>query len=227
MDTGPAPFVLASALASYPRHGLSESLDVLIEDSGETVPAELRALIREWTSPDRLEDLQSEYIALFDNGKEASPACETEYDRRRVAGKGAALSDIAGFYHAFGFELDPAREAREMPDHAGTELEFHALMRMKAVHLAEAGDLDGAEIVADGMAKFLDAHLGRFIGAIGRRPAVAASAFYGPVYAWMASLVAAECLRVGVEPVPADWVEPGNAAGDGEEAGCAPGGACG
>lgn len=223
METGPAPFVLASALASYPQPDLPEALDALFEDSGEAVPAELRTLIREWTSPERLEDLQSEYIALFDNGREASPACETEYDRRRMAGKGAALADIAGFYRAFGFELDPGREAREMPDHAGTELEFHALMRMKAVHLAEAGDLEGSEIVADGMAKFMDAHLGRFVGAIGRRPAVAASPFYGPVYAWIGSLIAEECRRLGVEPVPADWVE----TKDGEEAGCAPGGACG
>jgi nitrate reductase assembly molybdenum cofactor insertion protein NarJ len=225
MDAGPAPFVLASALASYPQPGLSDALDALFEGSGAAVPAELRTLIREWTSPDRLEDLQSGYIALFDNGKEASPACETEYDRRRVAGKGAALSDIAGFYRAFGFELDPEREAREMPDHAGIELEFHALMRMKAIHLAEVGDLDGSEIVADGMAKFLAAHLGRFVGAIARRPAVAADAFYGPVYAWIGDLVAGECRRVGVEPVPADWVESGSGS-EGETAGCAPGGAC-
>lgn len=207
METQPAPFVLASMLTSYPMDYMPGNIPVLIEDAGAAIPEDLRDLILEKTSPANIEDLQSEYISIFDSGRGANPIYETEYDRRRAMAKGNELSDIAGFYKAFGFELDSNLEGMEMLDHVGIELEFYSLMLMKEIHLTEGGDAQGVEIVLDARGKFLKSHLGRFVGSIGRRPGVVASAFYSRVFGWCAQLVDLECKKLGIEVIPADWVD--------------------
>lgn len=207
MENQPAPFVLASMLTSYPMGYLPENIPVLLEDEGVAMPEDLRAFIKERTSQANVLDLQSEYISIFDSGRGANPIYETEYDRRRAMAKGNELSDIAGFYKAFGFELDANLEGMEMLDHVGIELEFYSLLLMKEIHLTEAGDAQGMEIVRDARKKFLKAHLGRFVGAIGRRPGVAASDFYGRIFGWCAQLVDEECRRLEIEVIPADWVD--------------------
>lgn len=224
MGTDPAPFVLASVLVSYPSEAAIDALPLLLEEAGPGFPDSLRALVPERYSAGGIQDLQSEYISIFDNGRDANPIYETEYDRRRPFAKGGELADIAGFYRAFGFRLDGDLGGMEMPDHAGIELEFYALMQMKLVSLIESGDAKGEEIVSDAAMKFLKAHLGRFIGSISRRPGVEASGFYGAVFAWAADLVARECARLDVVCVPADWVE-GEALKDGELE-CGAGGGC-
>ncbi|MGE4159071.1 MAG: molecular chaperone [Planctomycetota bacterium] len=211
----PAPFVLASLLMSYPTDELPGNIKVLLEDRGVSLPEELRTLITSSTDPGTIQDLQSEYIGIFDNGRDSNPICETEYDRRRPMAKGTLLSDIAGFYHAFGFTLDESGP-REMLDHAGIELEFYALLIMKQIHLTETGDVDGAAIVEDGKRKFLEAHLGRFIVSIARRPGVQSSAFYGPVASWCAKLIENECRQTAVSPVTADWIDGDESADQGD-----------
>ena len=203
----PAPFVLASVLMSYPMDDNTENVRVLMEDADVDMPEALKKMILAKTSAENIQDLQSEYIAIFDNGREANPIYETEYDRRRAMAKGNELSDIAGFYRAFGFELDSEAEGMEMLDHVGIELEFYSLMLMKQLHLQEAKDEQGVEIVEDGRKKFLQAHLGRFVGAISRRPGVVNSEFYSQVFNWGAELVDKECKDLNLEVVPADWVD--------------------
>jgi nitrate reductase assembly molybdenum cofactor insertion protein NarJ len=203
----PAPFVLASVLMSYPMDHICENISVLLADKDVVLPEELRQMIVKKLSKENIEDLQSEYIAIFDNGREANPIYETEYDRRRSFAKGNELSDIAGFYQAFGFELDSNAEGMEMLDHVGIELEFYALMLMKLIHLSENNDQQGVEIVNDGRKKFLKAHLGRFVSAISRRPGVVGSEFYACVYQWGAQLVEDECKRLNLTVEPADWMD--------------------
>jgi nitrate reductase assembly molybdenum cofactor insertion protein NarJ len=207
MQDSPAPFVLASVLTSYPMADQIDNLSVLLNDPDVSMPDGLRDLILAKTGPGQLEDLQSEYISIFDSGRAANPIYETEYDRRRSMSKGQDLSDIAGFYKAFGFELDTTQEGMEMLDHVAIELEFYALMLMKQIQLTENNDADGVEIVGDGSRKFLKAHLGRFVGAISRRPGVSQSEFYGPIFNWCTDLVAKECQRLNLEVIPADWVD--------------------
>jgi nitrate reductase assembly molybdenum cofactor insertion protein NarJ len=98
MNINPAPFVLASILTSYPMDYIPENITVLLEDKNVDLPEDLRSLIFKKTSPENLMDLQSEYISIFDSGRESNPIYETEYDRRRALAKGSELSDIAGFY---------------------------------------------------------------------------------------------------------------------------------
>ena len=195
---------------SYPALSIdpvSDNIPILLADDGIQMPESLRTLILKRTSKETLQDLQSEYISIFDNGKDSNPIYETEYDRRRAMAKGTELSDIAGFYHAFGFELDSSLEGMEMLDHVAIELEFYALMLMKELHLTEANNSEGVEIVGEALRKFMRDHLGRFVGAIAHRPGVEASPFYGQVFAWVADLVMQECKRMNLEVVPADWVD--------------------
>lgn len=206
-QTNPASFVLASILMSYPMDSISSNVPILLDDSGLEMNEDLRAVILKYTSAENIQDLQSEYISIFDNGRDANPIYETEYDRRRAMAKGNELSDIAGFYRAFGFELDSAAGGMEMLDHVGIELEFYSLMLMKQLYLAEAQDWQGMEIIEDGRKKFLTAHLGRFVGAISRRPGVENSEFYSQVFKWGAQLVEAECQRLHLTVVPADWID--------------------
>lgn len=203
----PAPFVLASALMSYPMDSMSENIQLLLSDKDIEMSDDLRALITSKTSPENIQDLQSEYISIFDNGRDANPIYETEYDRRRAMAKGNELSDIAGFYHAFGFELDSLAEGMEMLDHVGIELEFYSLMLMKQLHLTETKDQQGVDVVEDGRKKFLQAHLGRFVGAISRRPGVKNSEFYGQIFNWGAKLVEAECNRLCLTVESSDWID--------------------
>lgn len=203
----PAPFVLASVLMSYPLNDNTENIWVLLEDADIDMPEEIRKVITKKTSSENIQDLQSEYIAIFDNGRDANPIYETEYDRRRAMAKGNELSDIAGFYRAFGFELDSGAEGMEMLDHVGIEFEFYALLLMKQLHLQECKDEQGVEIVEDGRKKFLRAHLGRFVGAISRRPGVEGSEFYSQVFNWGAKLVEQECKTLNLTVIPADWLD--------------------
>lgn len=207
METHPGPFVFASVLMSYPLDYIAQNIPLFLKDENIIMPEGLRALILKRTSPENIPDLQSEYISIFDNGRAANPIYETEYDRRRAMAKGNELSDIAGFYHAFGFDLDPAAEGMEMLDHVAIELEFYSLMLMKQLHLTELKDQQGLDIIEDGRKKFLQSHLGRFVGAISRRPGVESSEFYGQVFKWGAQLVEDECKRLNLAVVPADWIE--------------------
>ena len=223
-------FLMASLLTSYPdvpcAHGLSAVLgEAQLEPScavadprgWRRIRASVEAVM---ASAEALDTLRSEYIAIFDRGRVHNSLYETEYGRGALV-KGNALADIAGFYRAFGLEFGHEDSAHEMLDHVSVELEFYALLLMKQETLAANGDAEGQAIVCEAQQKFLEAHLGRFVGAIATRPVVMASAFYGPVLAWCRGLVAAECARLGISPLPVDWpstfAEP-------EEMGC--GGAC-
>lgn len=203
----PAPFVLASLLTSYPTPDVEESARVLIEDADVKMSDELRSLILKRTAGENLEDLQSEYIDIFDRGRCANPIYETEYGRHRVMAKGNELADIAGFYRAFGFELDANSENNDMLDHVGIELEFYALMLMKQMHLSEINDHDGANIVEDGRKKFLSSHLGRFVRAICSRPGVQESEFYSQILNWSADLIEQECKDLKLDVDQVTWLD--------------------
>lgn len=224
METNPASFVLASILMSYPIDSITQYIPILLNDPDIEVPENLRKFILEWTSAEKIQDLQSEYISIFDNGRQANPIYETEYDRRRAMAKGNELSDIAGFYHAFGFELDSTAEGMEMLDHVGIELEFYSLMLMKQLHLKEIKDQQGSDIVEEGRKKFLQAHLGRFVGAVSRRPGVEGSDFYRQVFQWGAQLIESECKHLDLTVIPADWID--SEMIKEEEMNCSTGGSC-
>lgn len=203
----PAPFVLASLLTSYPDPHFEEYVGILMNEAQRPCPEELRSLLENYKESSQVEGLRSHYIDIFERGQNTNSPYETEYGRHRAMAKGHELGDIAGFYKAFGFELETAGANREMLDHISVELEFYSLLLMKQKAFEEEKNQEASEITLDGRKKFLTSHLGRFVGAIARRPGVQESPYYRHVYQWLEQLVDGECQSLGVHPDKTDWIE--------------------
>lgn len=211
----PQAFLLASTLTGYPAPGFQAHVQLLLDDpwmeaSGSSVGTDTWSQVclcigARLEASEALEDLRSDYIDLFDRGLGSSPLYETEYGRDRAMRKAAELVDLAGFYRAFGLETQTS-DAHEMLDHISVELEFYGILLMKEHTLLEAGQQEGVEIVQDARKKFLREHLGRFPAAICERPGVQGHSFYRPVFRWCAALVAEECRREEVVPIPLAWI---------------------
>lgn len=205
-NTDPGAFVLASVLTAYPDDRFVDSINILRNDKSVRLSDSLSDLIEKVIQePGHLDNLRSEYIAIFDQSRDLKPLYETEYGRERSIFKASELSDIAGFYRAFGFEMDEAG-TKDMVDHVSVELEFYALLLMKLHALNEQGNAEGAEIVLDGMKKFMDSHLGRFVPAILERIAETEAGHYKEIFSWVNEVVTEECSRLGVAPEMAHWL---------------------
>lgn len=207
MELKPASFVLASLLTAYPTIELEESVGVLLSDPEIKMNDDLRKMLISTVKTENLANMQSLYIDTFDRGQTTNPAYETEYGRHRAMAKGNELSDIAGFYKAFGFELDAERENKDMIDHVSTELEFYALLLMKQIHLDEIKDAEGSFVLEDGRKKFLMSHLAGFIGAVGNRPGIQESEYYRSIYGWVSDLVGNECLELKIQVDQVEWIQ--------------------
>lgn len=200
-------FLLGSLLTSYPDDYFVESVTTMLQDETLVIPTKFRNDIEKTISQyDLMLDLQSEYIDIFDRGRSINPIYETEYGKNRSLGKANELSDIAGFYKAFGFDLGDENTTQEMHDHISVELEFYALLMIKSAYLEfEAQDMEGLAIVKDARKKFLKDHLGRFASTLSQRPGVQLSPFYSQVFNWIAKLVEEECKFLTVEPLALEW----------------------
>lgn len=218
-------FIYCSLLTSYPGEGISGTIDSLFDQSDDSHPtgtdrSDLTGaeglglsdkdseffvnrlpLILE--DKEQLEDLRSEYLRLFDSGRHSTPLYETEYGRERSMFKANELSDLAGFYRAFGFEF----EGTEMIDHISVELEFYALLLLKESKLLERGDQTGAEIVQDAKKKFMVSHLGKFVPSILERPGISQNEFYGPILRLTAKIIEKECNQLQIVPERTFWLQ--------------------
>lgn len=181
-----ARFRIASIGAGYPAPEARARLAAAL--TGERLAPAAALLAADGT------EIESEYVRLFDQGVAENPLHGTGYGRDRLLAVGVRLADVAGFYRAFG--VDAA--GQERLDHLAVELEFYAWLLLKSEHLAAAGDDEGRAIVLDGRRKFLAEHLGPLAAAVALRPAIAAHPLYGPLFAWIGELVAAEGAALGV-----------------------------
>ena len=105
-----------------------------------------------------IEDVQSEYLSIFDLGRDISPY-ETEYNPEKVSRKPFELADIAGFYKAFGFSFNEDMKNKESLDHISIELEFMAILSWKEEVAREMKQDKNVEIVRDARMKFVRDHL--------------------------------------------------------------------
>ncbi|MBF0296588.1 MAG: molecular chaperone TorD family protein [Magnetococcales bacterium] len=158
------------------------------------------ALRGQWeaASPEHLEE---EHCRLF-QGRKLVSLHETSYgDARRIGGQPVELSDISGFYRAFGMQL--AASNPDMPDHLCTELEFYSLLMVKQAYAADQEWAEEEAITADASGKFLELHMGRWLTPMltGLREHGA-----GSVYAaWgdlLERVVNEECRRRAITPQP-------------------------
>jgi len=106
-----------------------------------------------------LEQLQSDYLFLFEVGTNGTPPCPLfggtfgGIDRRVV------MEECVRFYEHFGLKIDPG--VKEMPDALGTQLEFLHFMTYSRAHSAD--DELEASAYRRGESDFLERHLGRWL----------------------------------------------------------------
>ncbi|MBF0162722.1 MAG: molecular chaperone TorD family protein, partial [Magnetococcales bacterium] len=196
-----AIFRLLARCFAYPHAGhRAEMAAALQQASGHAglEGVEWHALTAEWESAEE-EELEREYVRLFMGGAPCS-LHETAYgDGRRMAGKPHELSDIRGFYKAFGLTLSESEP--NLPDHLATELEFYSLLLLKQAYAIEEGWQEQREITEDAARKFMEHHLGRWVGAFAAALLEHnGEAAYRTLGAVVVAVVATECERLGVQP---------------------------
>lgn len=129
----------------------------LIAGGGDTgrKTEELQSLLDRLGLPSADGDLITNAGGVLDRG--GVPAYETSYEEARTARGGMTfqMADVAGFYQAFGFEVQGER-----PDHLLPELEFVALTLAKEAYALLSGDQDAAEVCVAAREKFMAQHLG-------------------------------------------------------------------
>lgn len=182
--------------------GLLESARAL-GDEPIVAAAELFADDEDVPEVDRL---RSVYGSTF--GIESSTSVslyEIAYRPGGIVTNTDVLADIAGFYEAFGLSVG---EPRDRVDHLATQLEFVGELALREAYFDDTGDEDGFEIVRDAQARFLEAHLGRWVPRF--RESVtetAANNHVGPyddVARILEALVAGDADRFGVDPAVFD-----------------------
>ena len=123
-------------------------------------PAE--RLVKCLLDPD-LARLKREYESAFEvSGGAERPPNETAHapeSPQEGLTKSYELADIAGFYRAFGVEVEPGTER---VDHIAVELEFMHLLAVKEAVAEVKGEPENAAICRDGAVSFLRDHLGRW-----------------------------------------------------------------
>ncbi|MFN8122937.1 MAG: molecular chaperone TorD family protein [Thermoleophilia bacterium] len=102
----------------------------------------------------------AEHHRLF-GGNVACPPYETSYAPDPFQ-QARQMSDVAGFYAAFGATADGP--ANDRPDQVGCQLEFLAYLMAQRLRAAAEGRPADAAVCAAAEADFLREHLGRWLG---------------------------------------------------------------
>lgn len=188
-----------SAAFSYPNEDVLHTLENGLGDLAQSVQAvgiaydtaSLRPVLVE--ARGRLLDLQGEYNALFATAAKA-PSWETAYEIDKTSRKAAELSDIEGFYRAFGLNVSAPVE----PDSLVAELEFLALLLQKKLYAQTTGNGEGVEICDDAYRKFLTDHLGRwYVAFVGRLGEATDEEYYRQVAALLKAALDGEAAQLG------------------------------
>ena len=149
-----------------------------------------------------LDELERDYNKLFGHTLRGR-VCpyETEYGEFHTFRQAHILSDLAGFYIAFG--LRPSAANGERVDHIAYEFEFLEFLSRKEAFAIEHDDREMLEVTRQAAKKLLREHLGRFGRAVGwRLQKEDPDGFYGRVGSLCAAFLKAECERQGVPVGP-------------------------
>ncbi len=136
------------------------------------------------------------------------PACPREVSYHLTVTPGGLISELQGWYEAFGY----APVCREAPDHVAVEAGFVAFLYFKQAYAAATGQCDQAHVAAEALERFRAEHL-----AVIASPLSQALRQSGIEYL----AAAAAALRARTGPAPAhdfvgahSWSQP---EGDGDE----------
>jgi DMSO reductase family type II enzyme chaperone len=152
--------------------------------------------------PPSLEALMASHRRLFGHtARGGVPPYETEYGEDSLFQPPQEMSDVAGFYRAFGLVLRPSE--RERIDHISSECEFMLFLARKEAYALVQGDASMLAETRRASRLFLWHHLGRWAPAFGGRLAQGdRGGFYGTLGELLAAFVTQECARVGVPAGP-------------------------
>lgn len=143
---------------------VEEMADLVTALAAGLAPSPLRddvvALGAALPRPPALDGHAGEHHRLF-AGTVTCPPYESSYAPDPFQ-QARQMSDVAGFYRAFGAE--PSGPAAERPDQVGCELEFLAYLVLTRVEAERTGRADDASVCADAEEAFLRDHLGRWLG---------------------------------------------------------------
>ena len=181
---------------------LSEAAALLDGEEGMTLAKWARSLAAPAVAL-RLEELSAAYQDLFGHiARGAVPLYETEYGDDTLFQRPQEMSDIAGFFRAFGLVPNPA--ARERIDHVSCELEFLAFLARKEAHALESGDTAMQEATHHATRLFLRDHLARFAPSFAQRlRREVPRGLYGNLGNLFLEFVQAECRRFQAPSGPA------------------------
>ena len=192
----------------FPNREVAERLAspagcVALAEAAFLLEAELGDQVRELARDAReVEELPRRFQLLFGHTSRGPvPPYETEYGTDALFLQPQEMADIAGFFRAFGLELE--RTQHQRVDHIACECEFLAFLCRKEAYALEQGDEDMLEQTCRAQRLFLKDHLGRFGPAVGRKLAREDEGFYGVLGRICAAFLEGECRRLGLPVGPA------------------------
>ncbi len=155
--------------------------------------------------PRDADELERRYARAYTHTR--SPDCplyETSYSSRNLFQQTTQMADLAGFYRAFGVEVQG-----EPPDHLAVELEFCYLLSTKEAVARRHGDRESARICRAALRAFYRDHLARWLPAVAQRTrARVDDPAYRAAADLLQQLVAAETRRLRLHDLPAWSPEP-------------------
>jgi TorA maturation chaperone TorD len=153
-------------------------------------------------SPPRYAELVRSHVRLFGHSLRGR-VCpyEIEYGKREPVLQAQELSDVCGFYRAFG--LEPSQRLGERWDHVAVELEFVELLSLKEAYAIETGEGEMCELTRRALKRFVREHLGYFGIALGASlEEEDPDGFYGTMGRLLASYLGSVCRELAVPPGP-------------------------
>lgn len=139
--------------------------------------------------------LAEEHTYLFARSVHCPPY-ETSYAEERGLALGQDLSEIAGFYAAFGVQGSEQRPER--PDHVSLELEFVSYLYAKEAYALEQGWTRRARLCRAARERFLREHLGSWLPKFAERlEQHARLPFYPAVAGFVRALLSTEPASLG------------------------------
>jgi len=188
------------------EEALSRAAVVLDEVSDRNTLSGLTEAVARFRAPSltisTVGELGQDYDRLFGHTLRGK-VCpyETEYGGTHTFQQAQELSDLAGFYLAFG--LQPSDTRNERVDHIAHELEFLEFLSLKEAYAFEDDDEDMLAVTRDALKRFVGERLGHFGRAFGRRLHEAdTGGFYGGLGGLCATFLSSECKRQGTEVGP-------------------------
>lgn len=185
--------------------GIAETLGsagAALDPGAEYSLRELALALSRAQDADNVDALSDRFFILFGHtAKGVVPPYETEYGKDAPFLQPQELSDIGGFYRAFGLVVSEA--AHERVDHISCECEFLSFLSLKSAFALEEELRDLLEESERAHKFFLRDHLAKFAASFGHRLSREDPfGLYGRLGNLCEALIRADCDRLGVSSGP-------------------------